>query len=748
MTQIVRKALSILSTAFVVLGAPVALASEAAKGVVSPAPDRVYTFDSPEKFILFFPGTGGHAGKNMSWVYNDANRPAAFSKANAIAQIQQSMAAWSAVCPITFTYLGESATGFNSSDHVNVIGWTTTDLTAPTTGVTQVAANGINITDADIKLNAAYSVTYTPNLLPTAIHEVGHAIGLNHSDVNGAVMSGPPTSSYNGSSTLAADDIAGCVSLYGSGGGGPGPDTQAPTVPTSLSATATGTTTINLTWTASSDNVGVTRYNIYNGATLIGNVPSVGATVSMLTAGTFYTFTIAACDAAGNCSAQSSPASATTQSVPTTDTQAPSVPTNLTAIPAGSTVITLTWTASTDNVGVANYKVFRSGTQVATSVGTNTSVGSLSPNTAYSFTVAACDAAGNCSGQSNVATASTTGSVGVDTTPPSVVNGLTATPANGTLINLNWLTSSDNVGVANYRVFVNGTLRQTVITSNAGVSGLTPLTTYTFTVSACDAAGNCSALSNPVSARTLAGSTSTTNYQDLWWIPAENGWGLTITQHGEALFMAWYIYDTAGKPIWVIMSSGSWDAAHTTYSGNVYIPAGSWFASYDTSKFNVGSPVGTASFRFTGPSNAVLTYNVNGVSGTKNIERQLFGIVNNAPIANYTDMWWGGASQNGWGIVLTQQYHNIFGAWFTYDDTGKTTWYVMTAGSWTSTDTYSGELYKTHGTPVLGTGYNASALTITPVGQLTLKFTDTNNATMTYTVDGITQTKAITRLPF
>lgn len=71
----------------------------------------------------------------------------------------------------------------------------------------------------------------------------------------------------------------------------------------------------------------------------------------------------------------------------------------------------------------------------------------------------------------------------------------------------------------------------------------------------------------------------------------------------------------------------------------------------------------------------------------------------------------------------------------------------MTDGAW-SGNTYSGALYSTHGSAVINASYDPSKLTIQEVGTLTLTFTDANTATMTYTVDGVTQTKAITRLPF
>src|SRR5476649_1512533 len=140
-----------------------------AQSIVFPLADGgVHTFDQPvtTKYQLFNAPTGiTHAGGVMRWSYNDASRPAAISKASVIAQIQASMAKWSAVCRITFVYNGETATGFSSSDGMNVIGWdaTNTVISAPTTGITTVAWNGSNtIVDADIRLNAAYSATYSP----------------------------------------------------------------------------------------------------------------------------------------------------------------------------------------------------------------------------------------------------------------------------------------------------------------------------------------------------------------------------------------------------------------------------------------------------------------------------------------------------------------------------------------------------------------------------------------------------------
>src|SRR5207248_7173559 len=97
-----------------------------------------------------------------------------------------------------------------------------------------------------------------------------------------------------------------------------------------------------------------------------------------LSPSTTYSYTVAAFDAAGNLSAQSSPANATTPAPP--DTTPPSVPTGLRATAVSSSQINLSWAASSDNVGVSGYRVFRDGTQIATTSATSFPNTGLSPS--------------------------------------------------------------------------------------------------------------------------------------------------------------------------------------------------------------------------------------------------------------------------------------------------------------------------------------------------------------------------------
>ncbi|WP_327319206.1 carbohydrate binding domain-containing protein [Streptomyces sp. NBC_01235] len=108
--------------------------------------------------------------------------------------------------------------------------------------------------------------------------------------------------------TYYADD----VSLDGPGGGGGGSDTQAPTAPGGLASTGKTSSSVSLSWNASTDNVGVTAYDVYSGSAQVLTVSGTSATVGGLSASTGYTFTVKARDAAGNVSAASDSVSVTT----------------------------------------------------------------------------------------------------------------------------------------------------------------------------------------------------------------------------------------------------------------------------------------------------------------------------------------------------------------------------------------------------------------------------------------------------
>ncbi|PTL76353.1 glycosyl hydrolase family 18 protein [Vitiosangium sp. GDMCC 1.1324] len=189
-------------------------------------------------------------------------------------------------------------------------------------------------------------------------------------------------------------------------------DTQAPSAPTGLNATSKTDTTVSLAWTASTDNVGVTGYEVFRGSETTAVASTTGATsvtVTGLAANTTYTFTVKARDAAGNRSTASSAFSVTTNPQ-VVDTQAPTAPASLRSTAVTNSSVSLAWNASTDNVAVTGYEVFiGSGTTAAASTtgATSVTVTGLAASTTYAFTVKARDAAGNRSSASNSISATT-----------------------------------------------------------------------------------------------------------------------------------------------------------------------------------------------------------------------------------------------------------------------------------------------------------------------------------------------------
>jgi chitodextrinase len=323
---------------------------------------------------------------------------------------------------------------------------------------------------------------------------------------------------------------SGC-SLYSSGNNNQNNGTP-PTPPTGLTASMVSSTQINLSWTASTDNAGVTGYKVERcqGASC-SNFAQIAAPTTTafndtgLTASTSYAYRVRATDAAGKLSSYSTTATASTASAP--DTTPPSAPTNLAANAASSSQINLSWTASTDNVSVTGYKVERcqgAGCSNFAQIATPTTVGysdtGLAASTPYSYRVRATDAAGNLSNYSATATATT--QAPADTTPPTAPATLTATATSLSQINLSWSASTDNVGVTGYKVercqgagCANFAQIATPTATTFNDTGLAPSTSYSYRVRATDAAGNLSPYSPTTSATTLADTTPPTTPTNL-----------------------------------------------------------------------------------------------------------------------------------------------------------------------------------------------------------------------------------------
>lgn len=117
------------------------------------------------------------------------------------------------------------------------------------------------------------------------------------------------------------------------------------------------------------------------------------------------------------------------------------------------------------------------------------------------------------------------------------------------------------------------------------------------------------------------------------------------------------------------------------------------------------------------------------------------------PLVDYSDHWWN-PQESGWGMSIVQHPSGeVFVVWFVYNSAGVPTWYVIPSGKWETLARYTGTVYKTTG-PFFGSSFDPNRVGVTPAGNATLSFTGYATANFSYTVDGITGTKAITRLPF
>ncbi|HVN33662.1 MAG TPA: S8 family peptidase [Casimicrobiaceae bacterium] len=245
----------------------------------------------------------------------------------------------------------------------------------------------------------------------------------------------------------------------------------------------------------------------------------------------------------------------------------------------------------------------------------------------------------------------------------------------------------------------------------------------------------------------------------LWWdiLDGEDGTGFTITHQGEVIFLGWYTYDQSGRAWWLSMTATRTASNPETYAGQLFSATGPPFSSvpFDGTKV-VRTPVGFATLTFSDLDNATYSYTVNGVSGAKTISRTVFGTLPSctygaAPdflhATNYQDVWWvANGAEAGWGVMISQQGNTIFAGWFTYDTDGEPLWLSVTASN-SGPGVYTGDLIRTTGPPFGGT-YDASLVKRTTVGTATFTFANGLAGTFSYVLNGIQQTKQITRYLF
>lgn len=389
------------------------------------------------------------------------------------------------------------------------------DQTFTTTAEGTTVVDTTDTTDPSVSLSAPVNgatVSGTITVSATASDNVGVAgvqFKLDGANLGAEDTTSPYAVSWdtkgvaNGTHTLTAIARDGAsntaiASAVGVTVNNPLSDTSAPTVPAGLSATAISTSQINLSWNASTDNVGVSGYRIYRNGIQIATTNTTSYANTNLMASTTYTYTLSAYDAAGNSSVQSPPANATTFTP--ADTAAPTV--SITSPVNGSTVerrsSVLISASASDNIGVVKAEFYIDGVLLGIDTDSPYAYSWTVPNAkgkTYTLTAKAYDKAGNIGSSDGV-------NVSVAATKPSSPTGLSAVVVSSSQINLSWNASGDSEEVAGYKVYRDGQEIAACSSNSYTDAKLTPSTTYTYGVSAYDATGDSSDQSPALSVAT------------------------------------------------------------------------------------------------------------------------------------------------------------------------------------------------------------------------------------------------------
>jgi chitodextrinase len=381
-----------------------------------------------------------------------------------------------------FRLVVEGGTNAGSSSLVNVK--TEADTVAPTAPTNLQSAN---LTSNSVDLSWTASTDAGSGIKEYLVYQGTTLLGKS-STTNYAVTG--LTASTNYSFTVKAVDLAGNESAASTATSittSAPPDTQAPTTPTNLAAATVTDTSVTLTWSASTDNVAVTGYEVWVNGSKTADVTTTTYTATGLTPLTTNTFKVRAKDAAGNFSTATADLEVTTQASTPADNENPTAPTDLASSNVTQTNVTLTWTASTDNVGVTGYEVWQDGTKIADATTTSYTVTGLTAANTYKFKVRAKDAAGNFSVATDEISVTTQSPPTSDTQVPTVPTDLASSATTQTAVTLTWTASTDNVGVTGYEVWRDGTKIADVISTSYTLTGMTAATTYKFKVRATDA---------------------------------------------------------------------------------------------------------------------------------------------------------------------------------------------------------------------------------------------------------------------
>ena len=239
------------------------------------------------------------------------------------------------------------------------------------------------------------------------------------------------------------------------------------------------------------------------------------------------------------------------------------------------------------------------------------------------------------------------------------------------------------------------------------------------------------------------------NYTDIWWNPAESGWGINLNHQSDTIFASLFTYASDRAGLWLVATMTK--QANGSYTGPLYRTVG---PAFNASPWTATTPtqVGNMTITIVG-TQGTLVYFVNGTTVTKTIVRQVFSgasptcsftSASRASATNYQDLWWNPA-ESGWGVNFAHQGNTIFATLFTYGADNRDMWLTATITR-QSDGSFLGNLFRTTG-PVFDT-VPWTPIGVDTVGTMRATFSNGAAGTLSYTLNGTSVTKAIERQVF
>lgn len=240
-----------------------------------------------------------------------------------------------------------------------------------------------------------------------------------------------------------------------------------------------------------------------------------------------------------------------------------------------------------------------------------------------------------------------------------------------------------------------------------------------------------------------------------WWNPNESGWGVFTLDQGNVLAAGWFTFDTDGEPVWFLLPNAT-AQADGSFASPILRYTGTPLAQITGAANDAPSAIGTGKLRFLGRDLMNFEFVIGGVAQTKQLVRFAFGDrdlacmpspqASRAGATNYSDLWYSPTSP-GWGVHMSHVDNSLFATWYTYDTDREAT-YMLAPTTRQSGNTFTGTVFDfPNGTPYPQiNGTIASGGAASSVGTATLSFSNGENATFSYTVNGVSQSKALQRL--